>query len=272
MVLGVYMYKRLLYLIILLSLQTYSLAAETSIRLGLFPYVNPAKLIEHHKSFIQHLEMSSGVRIQILTSPDYQTFLQRTRDNEFDIILTAPHFGRLAEIRDGFQRIAMTRHHVQGVYMVKSDSSIQNMTELKSKRLTIAEPTSLIYRLAEQQLREEYGLENGKNIEIISSGNHNNAIYALIRGESEVTVTGINLYRGFIKTRGPMVRKIGETKKIPGFMFMANRDVSLQLVKRLKDAALDFAATEAGKNYVFHGYKEINDKTMRLLDAYTDNL
>lgn len=266
------MCNRFLFLMILLSLHTYSLAAETSIRLGLFPYVNPAKLIEHHKLFVEYLEASTGVRIQIVTSADYQTFLQRTRDNEFDIILTAPHFGRLAEIRDGYQRIAMTSHDVQGIYMVKSDSRIQNMTELKSKRLTIAEPSSIIYRIVVQQLREEYGLENGKNIEIISSGNHNNAIYALIRGESEVTVTGINLYRGFIKTRGLIVRKIGETKKIPGFMFMANRDVSVQLVEQFKSAALDFSATDAGKNYVFHGYKEIDDNTMRLLDTYTNNL
>ena len=266
------MYKRLLYLMILLSLHTYSLAAETSIRLGLFPYVNPAKLIEHHRSFVEHLEASTGVQIQVLTSPNYQTFLQRTRDNEFDLILTAPHFGRLAEVRSGYQRIAMTKHNVQGVYMVKSDSSIQNISELKSKRLTIAAPTSIVYRLAEHQLREEYGLENGKNIEIIPTGNHNNAIYAVIRGESEAAVTGINLYRGLIKTRGPIIRKIGETKKIAGFMFMANRDVSPQRVQQLKDAALDFGTTDTGKKYLFHGFKEISDKTMRLLDAYTDNL
>jgi len=266
------MRKRLLYLMILLSVPPYSLAADTSIRLGLFPYANPAKLIEHHKSFVKHLETSTGYRIQILTSADYQSFLQRTHENEFDIILTAPHFGRLAESRDGYQRIAMTKHNVQGVYMVKSDSGIQNISELKAKRLTIAAPSSIVYRLAEHQLREEYGLVNGKDIEIIPTGNHNNAIYAVIRGESEAAVTGINLYYGFIKARGPIVRKIGETKKLPGFMFMANSKVSVQMVQLFKNAALDFAATDAGKTYVFHGYQEIRDKTMQKLDAYTDNL
>lgn len=257
---------------ILLSIHTSSLAAEISIRLGLFPYVNPEKLIEHHKSFVEHLEASAGVSIQILTTSDYQTFLQRTRNNEFDIILTAPHFGRLAEVESGYQRIAMTQHNVQGVYLVKSDSRIQSLSELKGKRLTIAAPSSIIYRLAELQLRDEYSLVDGKNIEITSIGNHNNAIYAVIKGESEVAVTGINLYRGIVKMRGPIVRDIGKTKKLPGFMFMANNKVSAKLVQRLKKSTLEFSSTEAGKSYVFQGYKPITDNIMTMLDAYTENL
>lgn len=266
------MYKMLLYLVMLLSLHSYSFAEDMSLRFGLFPYVNPAKLIEHHKSFVEHLEMATGRKIQLLTSPDYKTFLQRTRDNEFDIILTAPHFGRLAEVESAYQRIAMTTHMVQGIFLVNSNSRIKNLTGLKEKRITIAAPTSIIYRLAEHQLRDDHGLVNGKNIEIVTTGTHNNSMYAVIKGESEAAVTGIKLFQGLQKKSGPIVRKIGKTKPIPGFMLLANKNVPKPLVLKLRKSALSFSSLQKGEKYIFRGYKKINDHTMRMLDAYTNDL
>jgi len=258
--------------LVLLLLGPLQLQAEEFLKFGLFPYVSPAKLVEHHGAFIKYLESRTGRQIQLITSPDFDTFLKRTKAKEFDVILTAPHFGRFAERHDGYQRIAMTTHNVQGVYLVRPDSTIKSIADLKGKSITIAEPTSIVYRLAERQLRDDYGLINGKNINIVITRTHNNAMYAVIKGESDAAVTGINLYLGLVKREGPVVKKIGETPKVPGFMLMARPGLSKQLVTEMNQAAKAFSSTEAGHKYIFKGYKDIDDKTMKALDAYITKL
>ena len=109
---------------------------------------------------------------------------------------------------------------------------------------------------------------NGKNITIITTRTHNNAMYSVIKGESDASVTGVNLYTALLKREGPVVRKIGETPKVPGFMLMANPSLHKDLVAKLHRAALAFSTTEEGKNYIFTGYKDIDDATMISLDAY----
>lgn len=260
---------RMALLLCLLPMQVH--AAE-SLKFGLFPYVSPAKLVEHHGAFIRFLEKRTGQKLQLITSPDFKTFLKRTRDNEFDIILTAPHFGRLAERDNGYQRIAMTRHKVQGVYLVRPGSSIKSLSDLKGKTITIAAPTSIVYRLAKRQLEQQYGLIDGKNLHIVTTRTHNNAMYAVIKGESDAAVTGINLYLGLIKRQGPVVKKIGLTPKVPGFMLMARPGLDKALVAKFNQAAKDFSETPEGRKYIFTGYTDINDKTMKELDAYIKNL
>lgn len=259
-------------LVLSLALLGLNARADEFLKFGLFPYVSPAKLVEHHGQFIKYLESRTGQQIQLITSPDFKTFLKRTQNGEFDIILTAPHFGRLAEVQSGYQRVAMTQHQVQGVYLVRPDSPIHAIADLKGKSITIAAPTSIVYRLAERQLRDEYGLVNGKNIAIITTRTHNNAMYSVIKGESEAAVTGVNLYVGLLKREGQVVRKIGETPPVPGFMLMANRNLPKQLVAKLNRAAKEFSSTGPGSKYIFTGYKDIDNATMKLLDAYITDL
>lgn len=255
-------------LVLSLALVILSANADEFLKFGLFPYVSPAKLVEHHEHFIEYLESRTGKKIQLITSPDFEIFRKRTQNRDFDIILTAPHFGRLAELQSGYQRIAMTQHQVQAIFLVKPNSAIQGLQDLKGKSITIAAPTSIVYRLAVRQLRDDYGLVNGKNITIITTRTHNNAMYSVIKGESDAAVTGVNLYTGLLKREGPVVRKIGESPKVPGFMLMANPSLPKDLVAKLHRAAIDFSKTEAGKAYVFTGYKDIDDATMKSLDAY----
>ncbi|MBD3669786.1 MAG: phosphate/phosphite/phosphonate ABC transporter substrate-binding protein [Gammaproteobacteria bacterium] len=266
--------RRIQYCTIILMFFAFPLEvlAESYLKFGLFPYVSPVRLVEHHKAFIDYLEQHSGQKIQLVTSPDFTTFLERTRQSEFDIVLTAPHFGRLAERRYDYQRVAMTRHNVQGVYLVDKDSDIESIADIEGKTITIAAPTSIIYRLAEQQLRDEYGLEDGKNIDIVSTRTHNNAMYAVIKSESDAAVTGINLYKGLLKREGAVVKKIGETREVPGFMLMARAGLPTESLSRLRQAALSFGEDPASDTYIFKGYQEIDDNTMEALDPFITDL
>jgi phosphonate transport system substrate-binding protein len=113
----------------------------------------------------------------------------------------------------------------------------------------------------------------GKDITVIGSLTHNNALYAPVRRESDASATGFVLWDKADPEVRAQLREIGRTPAVPGFMLMANRRLPAELIKRIQSAVLGFDKTNEGKAYFsateFKHFEKIDDKSMRQLDPYT---
>ena len=248
-------------------------SASESVRFAIFPYVSPGKLVQFHLPLKKHLEQSLGRPVSLVSAPDFDTFAQRTADGEYDYVLTAPHLARLAERRSGYQRVARTLHVVQGIFLARVDSNIDSLAELENKTVTMAARVSIIFQMAEHQLGA-LGLHDGVNLTIRETSTHNNAMYAPLRGESDASITGILLWRKLGQAHKQRLRVIGTTPEAPGFMLMANPDVSDDEVERVREAVLGFEQTPAGAEYLqftgLRGFAPISDTMMQSLDPYIE--
>jgi phosphonate transport system substrate-binding protein len=256
----------------LLAATPWAAYAAEEMTLGVFPYVTTGQLVELHTPLKNYLAKSLGRPTALVTAPDFLSFDERTHKGEYDLILTAPHFGRLAERRDGYQRVARTLHEVRAVFLVPKDSSIRRLEDLKGKRIMVAQPVSAIYQLAVDTLAKK-GLIPGKNITIIETRTHNNALYAPLRHEADAGITGILLWEKLTGEQKDQLRVISISRGVPGFMLMANPHMPKQDVDRLRQAMLTFNTTPEGKAYFnasgLQGFGLIDDATMRSLDPYT---
>lgn len=261
---------RVLLLITLWLWSVLALAAQELV-LGIFPYVTPEQLVKFHSPLRQLIADTLGRPVSLVTAPDFKSFVQRTQESQYDIILTAPHMGRLAEARDGYRRIASTGHEVQGIFLVSRDAPYQRLGDLNGKTIMMAQRISLLYQMSEQALRKE-GLRPGQNVQIIETRTHNNAMYAPLRGEADAAMTGIVLWEAAGEAYRDKMREIGRTESRPGFMLMARRDLPQAAVERLRAALLSFDKTPAGRAYFeetkFKSFREITDKMMREMDPY----
>lgn len=240
--------------------------------LGIFPYVTPGQLMEFHSPLRDYLANSLGRPVALVTAPDFQSFVDRTQQGQYDLILTAPHMGRLAETRDGYKRLVQTGHTVQGIFLARKDSDIHKIEDLKGKSLMMAQPVSLFYQMAGQLLRKK-GLVPGESITIIETRTHNNAMTAPLRGEADASVTGILLWNVLGQEHKDQLRVIGTTDKQPGFMLMANKRISKQDMNKLVKVLMNFHRLPEGKAYLaatgYEGFVKIDDKVMKGLDPYT---
>lgn len=125
-------------------------AEKPPLVLGLFPYVTPVQLAQFHTPLKDYLARKLDRPVTLVTAPDFMSFVERTREGQYDPIITAPHLGRLAETCDGYQRLAQTGHTVQGIFLAPADSGIHRIEDLRGKRVMIAQKVSIIYQLAEQ--------------------------------------------------------------------------------------------------------------------------
>jgi phosphonate transport system substrate-binding protein len=261
-----------LVLTLMLGSATARAAEKTELTLGVFPYVSPAQLATFHTPLKDSLAKSLQRPMSLVTAPDFDSFVERTHQGQYDIIITAPHLGRLAETRDGYQRLAQTGHFVQGIFLTRKDSNIRKIEDLRGKTVMIAQRTSIIYQMAEQLLREN-GLVPGESVTIIETRTHNNAMSAPMRGEADASVTGTLLWQVLGEDQKNQMRVIGTTDEAPGFLVMANRRVGKQDVEKIKNLLLNYHNVTGSEAYFsatgYKKFQEIDDKTMKRLDAYT---
>ena len=105
----------------LLMMSLHVHAAEAPLTFGIFPYVSHQQMVAYYTPLRDCLQQAGGQKLTIITAPDFHAFRDRTREGAYDIILTAPHLGRLAEMESGFKRVAITRYRVHGVVVVAKD-------------------------------------------------------------------------------------------------------------------------------------------------------
>ena len=261
-------------LMTVLALNSFCAAAseKTPLILGVFPYVSPGQLAAFHTPLKEYLARSLERPITLVTAPDFQAFIDRTQAGQYDIIITAPHLGRLAETRDGYLRLAQTGHAVQGIFLARKDSNIHRIEDLKGKSVMIAQKVSIIYQMSEQLLRQK-GLVPGESVTIIETRTHNNAMHAPVRGEADASVTGTLLWRVLADEQKNRLRVIGTTEELPGFLLMANKRLSAPDVARIKGLLLDFHRVPGSEPYFattgYEKFKHIDDRVMRRMDPYT---
>lgn len=245
-------------------------AEEKSIQFGIFPYVSPGQLVKFHNPLRAYMEETLGEKVSLVTAPSFKDFVSRTHEGQYDIIMTAPHLGKLAELQ-GYKRIAHDMHEVQGIYLVQKDSDIKQLTDLKGKVITLIGRAAIITQMVEYQLKS-LGMEEGKDYTFRLTRTHNNAMYAPLRGESDASVTGTLLFNKIGEEDRKHVRVIGKTPMAPGFMVMAGKRISEAQRQKLTQALLNFINTPAGQDYLkttgLKRFEPITDQEMQDMEPY----
>jgi len=246
---------------------TLTKAESKTLTLGIFPYVSSSKLITHNKNLQKHINNTSQYKVSLVSANNVPTYINNLRKYTYDVIFSAPHLARYVEKKYAYQRIAMTTHHIRGIYLARKDSSIHSMSDLTGKKLSMTPAKSMLHQQVIKQLKE-YDIIPGINIKLKTSKTHNNAIYDVLNNDSDAAVTGINLWKNLPLDSKKKLHQFSQTDPISGFIVLAKPDIAKASIKDLQELFLSFKNTSAGKDYIFNGFKLITDQDMEALDTY----
>lgn len=248
-------------------------AEPEPLKLGVFPYVTPVQLVKFHNPLRTFLQETLGRPVVLETAPSFPEFVARTRQARYDYVLTAPHLGRLAEVRDGHHPLVKTGHQVQGVYLVPKDSPIRTLADLEGKSIMMVGEAAILTQLAVHQLAG-LGLRDGENLEIRRTRTHNNAMYASLRGDADVSLTGILLFEKIQLQEKEKVRVLDKTPGVPGFILLAAPEVPENERDKVRQALLGFVDRPESADYFkmtgFRALLPIDRAEMEALDPYIE--
>ena len=253
----------------LLLMGGHAYADDTPLTVGILPYQGPQQLVSKFSPLRDYLQQASARKLTLVTAPSYPEFRARTKAGEYDIILTAPHFARVAELESGFKRIAVTRYRVHGAIFVAKDSPAQQLSDLIGKSLSIPPPAAMVHMLVIELARNN-GLDLDRDFKLHTQESMHNSLFAAVRGDSDASVVDFASWDAYEQKNS--LREIAKTAEVPGMIIMAHPRVPKAVIASMRKALFAYADTAEGKAYFAitkHGaWLPVDDATMRSIDPY----
>lgn len=255
-----------------ISLPAWAGSATDELVFGVYPYLSSSQTVERFAPLGDHLAKTLGRPVSLRSAPDFEKFIERTRQGEYDIIFTAPHMGRLAEKRDGYRAIAQTGYSIVVVALTRKDGPINKITDLKGRSLAVGAKLSMSYQMVDREL-EKHGLTIGRDVRFVNTANFSNVLESLVRNEADAGATGTLLWDSAPPEKLNVLREIWRSQPVPGFLLLAHPRIGAAALQRLEQALFDFGNTLAGKAYFEQtqqiDFRSVDAATLKRIDPYT---
>lgn len=253
---------------------TYAAAAGELV-FGVYPYLSPNQIVEQFAPLSKHLGKVLGRPVALRSAPSFAKFIERTQAGEYDIVFTAPHMGRLAEKRDNYRPLAQTGYPIVVVALVKQDSPLKSLADLRDRSLAVGAKMSMSYQIVNQALGKS-GLELGRNVHFVDTASFSNVLEAVLRDEADVGATGTLLWESAAATQRAQLREIYRSPPVPGFLLLGHARNGTAMLQRMQAALFDFARTPAGRDYFEKtrqiDFRPLDAATMKRIDPFTAGL
>lgn len=245
------------------------------LRLGMLPSLSLQKLFERFTPLQQYLEKTLKRPVILLTAANYETYIQRASEYEYDLYFAAPHMAALAEADSGYRPVSMFTRDLSGYLIVRKDGPIKKVLDLKGRTVSAPETLAIITMMGETLL-EEYQLIPGKDVIIDYTPTHNNAILALTAGKVDAAIASTAIF----DIAKPEIREqlsiLSTTKNVSHLMFMASPKLSDTEYAQLIDVMLHFTANGPGKEFFtrapYGDMASLTREEMQKMKAYIPKL
>ena len=160
-------------------------------RLAIHPLHNPEKLALTYQPLIDDLNRNiEGARFELEASRDYQRYEVKFRARAPEFLLPNP-WQTLEAMKLGYRVIAMAGDAAdfKGIFIVRKDSGITQIPELKGKVASYPSPTALAACIMPQYYLHTHGLDVNRDIENHYVGSQESSIMNVFLKQSAVGAT-----------------------------------------------------------------------------------
>ncbi|MDD2699181.1 MAG: PhnD/SsuA/transferrin family substrate-binding protein [Arcobacteraceae bacterium] len=244
-----------------------SYAFSNSLKIGILPYTDPLKILSIHQPLKTFLETELNEKVEIYSSSSYEKFFEDTKNGEFDMIITGPHFG-LIHLQEGFIPLFRYNTDLQPIFVVLKESPYTKVKDLKNKKISMSNYLSVSSISGIKSLVDE-GFKNGVDFKLINATSHTSAIMSVILGDTDAAITTYTPLKQLTdEAMKSKIRFFESGFEMPHLFTIANSKVPAKKIQSLKKALLKFEKTSTGKEFfVKTGYKGYIQITKKDLDA-----
>lgn len=261
------------YLLVFCCLLAPALAqAQTAPRpltVGLMPYLTTRALLANYQPIAVVLEQELKQPVQLLTAPDFDTFVKRVFDGEYDVVLLAPHYARLAVKEFGYTPLLVHKAPIRGVMVTSRNNPLSSTEELRGQTIAVAERSALLVIVGATILGDE-GLREGSDYQFVENISHSSALHSAITGKSRAALISYSA----LSLAAPELQKDTviwrELNRIPGQFYIAHNRLLPERQKEIKAALLAFEKSQQGQEFFkktkHGGFRDPNREDAEFLD------
>ena len=217
-----------------------SFAAE--LKLGLLPRLSEKEMIDGFTPFAQYLEKELGVKVKLIVPKDFDTWTKEAKAGAYDIAYTNPYLYVVVkkDVKDA-QPIAIASEpeigtKLYGTIIVKKDSPIKSIADLKGKTIAATDPGSAGAYLVQMLMLQKAKLKKD-DVKIIFEKKRDQVAEAVLAGKADA---------GFLrdddveklKVGGDKFRRLGKSDPIPNWVIFTAKKMDPAMVTKIKNAIL----------------------------------
>lgn len=235
-----------------------SLHEKETLKMGVFPIVSGLVLFKRFAPLKDHLAKALGREVTLETARDFPTFVRRTAEHRYDIVITAPHFSVLAADSGDYQIVARPKRDLVSLIVVAKNSEIKELSQLAGKIIATPPVPALTSRSGKRYLRAK-GLKGDKAPNYDAYKSHNAAYQAVLVNEATAAIVSINAVNKILeKGEDAPLRIIGKVPSLPAMATLVSTKLSNEIALQVEKALVSMETTDEGraalKKVGFPGY------------------
>jgi phosphonate transport system substrate-binding protein len=246
--------------------------AETEYVFAVHPLHNPERLFAVYGPIADYLSAHiPGVRFRLEASRNYEEY-------EKKLFARAPHFA----LPNPYQTVRAMHHgyHVfgkmgedqnfRGIILVRRDSGIQNVSDLKGKKVSYPAPTALAATMMPQYYMHTHGIDANKDIENLYVGSQESSIINVYLGNTAAGATWptpwLKFQEQFPEKAKDLIVK-WETGTLPNVGLVVRDDVPAELVEKVGKLLFTLQDSAEGRTLLsaipLSRFEAANDETYK---------
>ena len=267
--------KLRLVILIVLLLPGWALGETKPLRIGLLPTLSPRVLLNNYAPLRQYLEQQLQQPVQMWTATDFRAFHEQTMAGEYDFVVTAAHFARLAQREAGWLPLATYKTANRAILIMSDKHPISSVEEMRGKVITSIDPLALVVTQSVQWLAEK-GLRQGRDYRFADAPSFNTAAYAVQQQEAILAIISPSAYKQLPEPLKGEMHVFQTLPEVPALIWMAPPKGRVEPA-RLKSVLLNFTPdTPQGRQFFettgYAGMRAVSDEQMQSLDGFADRV
>ncbi|MEO1767741.1 phosphate/phosphite/phosphonate ABC transporter substrate-binding protein [Thiobacter aerophilum] len=270
--------RRLLLLFLLASLAPAHAqpTAPAALELGVFPYLSTRALLNTYEPLQRFLENRLGRPVLVVTAPDMRTFVERTLTGAYPLVVTAPHFARLAQVDAGYRPLLRPQRDLAAVFIVPHGGPVRSLADLRGKILATPDSLAIVTQQAINMLREQ-GLEPGRDVILRQMPSHNSSALAVREGAVDAAVLSNTAFLQLPLEQREGLALLARGRSLPHVMILARSDLGAAEAARFARLIQEFVEqTAEGRQFIdklgYLGLRPPTEAELKSLDPYLPEL
>jgi phosphonate transport system substrate-binding protein len=268
----------------------------TTLTVQFVPSQNADTLEAKAKPLEKLLSDKIGIPVKVSVSTDYNTIIEAMASKKVDVGFLPPTAYVLAKQKGAAGVILQAqRFGVQddtgapttdlvdfykSMIIVKKDSNIQSVADLKGKKIAYQNVTSSAGFVWPAAKLMDAGLDPLKDVEAITVKGHDQGVLAVLNGDVDAAAIFQDA-RNTVKKDYPSVfedtRVLAYTEPIPNDTISVRSDMSQEWIEKLQNAFIELGKDEEGHKiiseiYTHEGYVKSDDSRFDIVREYGEKV
>ena len=242
--------------------------APDSVKIAFVPSTEAEKIVEETVEFDKLLGAALGIPVKSVVLPHYVAAVEALGTGDCLVGWIPPLAYIYANDRHGARpaliAVRKGQPYYQGQIVVRADSDIEHLEDLRGKRFAFVDPNSTSGNLYPRALLKAQGIDPDTYFKAaIYSGGHDTALFAVLQGSVDACACFVDV-RERVKDVYPNVmqetRVIAVTDNIPGdpVVLAGGKYLSDEWADKITAALLEVMHSPEGKRVIYDIY-EIDD-------------